>query len=322
MRLYFLFSLLTVLATVALAWEKEDHEIFDLVSALENAEGKGTTFYSWLGVTPTATTPEVAKAYRKLSIKLHPDKNPGVKGAHERFARLGVISNILRNKESRRRYDFFYKNGVPRWRGTGYYYSRFRPGLGTVLVFLTLFTSALQLLVQRINYKKDLARIELITGRARRAAWGPKMIPITGQRKVRVNLGEQFDEVGFVENNKWIEMVVEGQDVYLLADDGILHPVDSSTAAQPSIDNTWFIALVRCLFAKLASKQEKPKEDTKPYVVDESESDDTSSIATSGGTGSGGNTPRENDGKGNTLATRSLPVEKFGGRRRKPTKRR
>jgi len=28
------------------------------------------------------------------------------------------------------RYDFFYKNGVPKWRGTGYYYSRFRPGLG------------------------------------------------------------------------------------------------------------------------------------------------------------------------------------------------
>ena len=80
-----------------------------------------------------------------------------------------------------------------------------------------MFTSALQLLVQRINYKKNLARIELITGRARRAAWGPKMIPITGQRKVRVNLGEQFDEVGFVENNKWIEMVVEGQDVYLVS---------------------------------------------------------------------------------------------------------
>lgn len=29
-----------------------------------------------------------------------------------------------------KRYDFFYKNGVPKWRGTGYYYSRFRPGLG------------------------------------------------------------------------------------------------------------------------------------------------------------------------------------------------
>jgi curved DNA-binding protein CbpA len=59
-----------------------------------------------------------------------PDKNPGVKAIHERFARLGVVSSILRKKESRQRYDFFYKNGVPKWRGTGYYYSRFRPGLG------------------------------------------------------------------------------------------------------------------------------------------------------------------------------------------------
>jgi len=43
------------------------------------------------------------------------------------------------------------------------------------------------------------------------------MTPLTGQRKVRVNLGEQFDEVGMAENNKWIEMVVEGSDVYLVS---------------------------------------------------------------------------------------------------------
>lgn len=34
-------------------------------------------------------------------------------------------------------YDFFYKNGVPKWRGTGYYYSRFRPGLGVRNVFFS-----------------------------------------------------------------------------------------------------------------------------------------------------------------------------------------
>lgn len=33
-----------------------------------------------------------------------PDKNPDIKGIHERFARLGVISTILRNKESRKRW--------------------------------------------------------------------------------------------------------------------------------------------------------------------------------------------------------------------------
>ncbi|KXN89664.1 hypothetical protein AN958_05531 [Leucoagaricus sp. SymC.cos] len=326
MRFYLVFAFLAVLATVAYAWEKEDHEIFDLVSALENAEGKGMTFYSWLDVPPTATTSEIVKAYRKLSMKLHPDKNPGVKGAHERFARLGVIANILRNKASRKRYDFFYKNGVPRWRGTGYYYSRFRPGLGTVLIFLTAFTSALQLLVQKMNYNKDLARIELITGRAKRAAWGPKMVPTTGQRKVRVNLGDQHDEDGYVEGSKSIEMVVEGSDVYIFDEEGTLHPVNSSTATCPSITNTWFIALVRHLFAKVTGKKEKSEETLdQPYEVDtpdNEDSDDTSSIATSGSTKSGTITPQIDNDKGSSLGSRGLPVEKAGGKRRKVTKRR
>jgi DnaJ family protein C protein 1 len=100
------------------------------------------------------------------------------------------------------RYDFFYKNGVPRWRGTGYYYSRFRPGLGvrrqfiffyasiltwaaqTVLVFLAVLSTGLHYVIQRINYKRDLARIEYIISQAKQAAWGPKLLPVGGRRKV------------------------------------------------------------------------------------------------------------------------------------------
>ena len=100
-------------------------------------------------------------------------------------------------------YDFFYKNGVPVWRGTGYYYSRFRPGLGvgglrrtravrwgshgtlqTVLVFLVFVTSGVQYLVQRLNYTRDLKRIDWIVSQARTAAWGSKLNPVEGQRKV------------------------------------------------------------------------------------------------------------------------------------------
>lgn len=47
-----------------------DHEIFDLVSALETAEGKGTSFYSFLNVTPTASLEQINKAYRKRSLAL------------------------------------------------------------------------------------------------------------------------------------------------------------------------------------------------------------------------------------------------------------
>jgi len=72
-------------------------------------------------------------------------------------------------------------------------------------------------MVQRINHKKDLARIELILVRARKAAWGPKLIPTGGQRKVRVNLGDEHDEDGDVVGSKFLDMVVDEEGVFLVS---------------------------------------------------------------------------------------------------------
>ncbi|KAG6911179.1 hypothetical protein DXG01_003046 [Tephrocybe rancida] len=284
----------------------EDHEIFDIVSQLEAAEGKGTTFYSWLNVPSTAPTAEISKAYRKMSMQLHPDKNPDVKGIHDRFARLGVIATILRNKESRKRYDFFYKNGVPKWRGTGYYYQRFRPGLGTVFAFLVILTSGLQLLVQRLNYKKDLERIEKFVQQAKAAAWGPKAVPVEGQRKVKVNLGGEDGA-----NNRWIDMVVDGQNVYILDPSGNMDLLDASAATYPTLSNTWFAALIKSLVAKVIPGAKAP-------VSEEAaaEDDDASSVT---GSESGTSSIQE---KTNGKAARA-PTAMAGGKRRKvPTKKR
>lgn len=70
MRAFLVFAFLAVLVMSVHAWEKEDHEIFDLVSAIKASEGKDTDFYSWLDVASTASTAEIAKAYRKKSMVL------------------------------------------------------------------------------------------------------------------------------------------------------------------------------------------------------------------------------------------------------------
>ena len=52
--------------------------------------------------------------------------------------------------------------------------------------------------------------------KARAAAWGPKLVPVTGERKVKVNLGESRDEDGAQTGSRWLDMVVDEQHVYLV----------------------------------------------------------------------------------------------------------
>ncbi|KAI9656240.1 MAG: hypothetical protein M1821_004903 [Bathelium mastoideum] len=68
-----------------------------------------TTYYDALGVQPTASELDIKKAYRKLAIKLHPDKNPGDATAHEKFQAIGEAYQVLSDKQLRAQYDKFGK---------------------------------------------------------------------------------------------------------------------------------------------------------------------------------------------------------------------
>ncbi|KAL8708594.1 MAG: hypothetical protein Q9220_006530 [cf. Caloplaca sp. 1 TL-2023] len=70
---------------------------------------KDTAYYDALGVSPTASELEIKKAYRKLAITTHPDKNPGDETAHTRFQAIGEAYQVLSNEELRKRYDKFGK---------------------------------------------------------------------------------------------------------------------------------------------------------------------------------------------------------------------
>lgn len=185
-----------------------DYEIFRLRDEIALSEGPDLTFYDFLDVKPSATQTELNKALKKKSRTLHPDKvkqqfiagrstgkpktqgnqkPPGVhvskgpsakevdyayRAANERYARLSLVANILQG-ENRERYDYFLANGFPKWRGTGYYYARFRPGLGSVLVglFLALGGGAhYGALV--LGWKRQRDFIARYIRQARKDAWG------------------------------------------------------------------------------------------------------------------------------------------------------
>jgi curved DNA-binding protein len=64
-------------------------------------------YYKDLGVEKTATPAEIKKAFRKLAVKYHPDKNSGDKSAEERFKGISEANEVLSDPAKRKKYDQF-----------------------------------------------------------------------------------------------------------------------------------------------------------------------------------------------------------------------
>ena len=69
-------------------------------------------YYEVLGVDKSATPDEMKKAYRKLALKYHPDRNPGDKEAEEKFKEAAEAYDVLSNPDKKARYDQFGHAGM------------------------------------------------------------------------------------------------------------------------------------------------------------------------------------------------------------------
>lgn len=78
----------------------------------------GKDYYKILGVAKTASDDDLKKAYRKLALKYHPDKNKAP-GAEERFKEVAEAYEVLSDKRKRETYDQFGSDGLSAGAGGG-----------------------------------------------------------------------------------------------------------------------------------------------------------------------------------------------------------
>ena len=76
-------------------------------------------FYEILGVTKTSSQDEIKKAYRKVAMQFHPDRNPGDKASEEKFKEAAEAYEILSDTDKRAQYDRFGHNAFNQARGGG-----------------------------------------------------------------------------------------------------------------------------------------------------------------------------------------------------------
>lgn len=92
-------------------------------------------YYEILGVQKNADDSEIKKAYRRLAVKHHPDKNPGDKEAEEKFKEAAEAYSVLSDAQKRSRYDRFGHSGV----GAGAGGAGFDPGFTNIEDIFDLF---------------------------------------------------------------------------------------------------------------------------------------------------------------------------------------
>src|SRR6185436_6768989 len=64
-------------------------------------------YYEILGVGKNASTDEIKKAYRKVAMQFHPDRNPGDKASEEKFKEAAEAYEVLSDPDKKKRYDQF-----------------------------------------------------------------------------------------------------------------------------------------------------------------------------------------------------------------------
>ncbi|GLV33459.1 uncharacterized protein CBL_20197 [Carabus blaptoides fortunei] len=113
----------TILIAPAVAWDSDQLEIFDLVEEIN--QFLYSNFYTVFNISQDAELPAIKKAFRSLSLLLHPDKNDSP-DAEVQSRNIVAVYDVLKDPSKHEHYNEVLKNGLPNWKSAVYYYRHVR----------------------------------------------------------------------------------------------------------------------------------------------------------------------------------------------------
>ncbi|XP_058819807.1 uncharacterized protein F54F2.9 [Topomyia yanbarensis] len=139
-------------------WGADDMEVFDVVEEVNE------NFYALMQINQTATSQEIKRAFRTLSVVLHPDKNDA-EDANIKFRNLVSVYEVLKDPGKREKYDRVLKEGLPNWKSALYYYRRVRKvGLAEGAAILLIVATVMQYFIAWAAYAEKKYTAEQILG--------------------------------------------------------------------------------------------------------------------------------------------------------------
>jgi hypothetical protein len=145
------------------ATDDKDYEIWEVMDSMLEAFGSGKSWYEILDVEENVDDKTIARQYRKLSLIYHPDKNENDPNAEKRFSALANAATILKDSKLREKYDHWLRNGIPFFRGRGYYFRKSENLSIAAATLIVLFAfSLMQYVALYVRYRQIKAGFEFL----------------------------------------------------------------------------------------------------------------------------------------------------------------
>lgn len=144
------FKLYCTLLCMCIAFARDIHDPLNIFCGKDNC-------YDIIGVPKTASNDEIKKAYRKLSIAHHPDKNAGtVEQSTVNFQKISKAYEVLKGNESRPLFDYYLAHPWDYYKVSGSHFMRNAPNanVGVVILGVLLVLSAIMYHSQKQKYQE------------------------------------------------------------------------------------------------------------------------------------------------------------------------